>query len=55
MKQGRTVNTGRPQEVLTPEILRDVFEIRILVDAHPVTGGPRITPVHGPIRDERSV
>jgi len=53
MKQGRTVNSGRPAEVLTPEILRDVFEIRVLVDAHPVTGGPRVTPVHEPIRVNR--
>ena len=53
MKQGRTVNTGRPAEVLTPQILQDVFEIRILVDAHPVTGGPRITPIHDPIRVNR--
>jgi len=51
MKQGRTVNSGRPAEVLTPEILLDVFEIRVLVDAHPVTGGPRVTPVHELIRD----
>jgi len=55
MKQGKTVNSGRPAEVLTPEILQDVFEIRVLVDAHPVTGGPRVTPVHEPIRDSRSV
>jgi len=50
MKQGRTVHSGRPEEVLKPEILQEVFEIRVLVDAHPVTGGPRITPVHEPIR-----
>jgi len=58
MKQGRTVHSGKPEQVLTPEILHDVFEIRVLVDAHPVTGGPRITPVHEPIsvnRDSRSV
>jgi len=50
MKQGRTVHAGSPREVLRPEILQDVFEIRVLVDAHPVTGGPRVTPVHEPIR-----
>jgi iron complex transport system ATP-binding protein len=50
MKQGRTVQSGSPREVLRPEILQDVFEIRVLVDAHPVTGGPRVTPVHEPIR-----
>jgi iron complex transport system ATP-binding protein len=50
MKQGRTVHSGSPEEVLTPAILQEVFEIRVLVDAHPVTGGPRITPIHDPIR-----
>jgi iron complex transport system ATP-binding protein len=43
---GRTLAAGTPQEVLTPELLREVFAIRVLVDAHPVTGAPRITPVH---------
>src|SRR5690242_18798479 len=46
MKQGKAVHYGRPQQVLRPEILQDVFEIRVLVDAHPVTGAPRVTPVH---------
>jgi iron complex transport system ATP-binding protein len=43
---GRMLAAGTPQEVLTPKLLREVFEIRVLVDAHPVTGAPRITPVH---------
>jgi iron complex transport system ATP-binding protein len=43
---GKALATGDPQEVLTPELLREVFEIKVLVDAHPVTGAPRITPVH---------
>ena len=47
MKDGRTVAFGPPAEVLTPELLREVFEVRVLVDAHPITGVPRITPVHG--------
>src|SRR5215216_3124375 len=46
MKQGKTVNSGRPDEVLRPEILQEVFEIRVLVDAHPVSGTPRVTPIH---------
>ncbi|HEU4931910.1 MAG TPA: ABC transporter ATP-binding protein [Pyrinomonadaceae bacterium] len=49
MKQGRAVHSGTPKEVLTPEILQEVFEVRVLVDAHPITGGPRVTPLinHG--------
>jgi ABC-type cobalamin/Fe3+-siderophores transport system ATPase subunit len=46
MKQGRAVHTGTPEQVLQPHILQDVFEVKVLVDAHPVTGGPRVTPVH---------
>jgi len=50
MKQGRAVHTGTPEQVLQPQILRDVFEVTVLVDAHPVTGGPRVTPVHDKYR-----
>ena len=44
--KGRAQATGTPKEVLTPDVLMKVFEIRVLVDAHPLTGAPRITPVH---------
>lgn len=47
MRQGKTVHAGTPEEVLRPQILEEVFEVRVLVDAHPVTGGPRVTPLHG--------
>ncbi len=46
MKQGKTLHSGTPEEVLRPEILEEVFEVKVLVDAHPVTGGPRVTPLH---------
>jgi len=46
MKDGKAVHAGTPEEVLKPEILRDVFAVEVLVDAHPITGGPRVTPVH---------
>ena len=45
MKQGRAVHSGTPEEVLRAEILQEVFEVRVLIDAHPVTGGPRVTPI----------
>jgi len=50
MKDGRNVAFGRPDEVLTPDLLREVFAVRVLVDAHPITGVPRITPVHEALR-----
>ncbi|MBC8029696.1 MAG: ABC transporter ATP-binding protein [Pyrinomonadaceae bacterium] len=46
MKDGKSVAFGRPDEVLTPELLKEVFAVRVLVDAHPITGVPRVTPVH---------
>ncbi len=45
MKQGKAVHSGAPAEVLSAEILQEVFEVRVLVDAHPITGGPRVTPL----------
>ena len=46
MKDGRCVAFGQPREVLTPQLLKEVFSVDVLVDAHPVSGVPRITPVH---------
>jgi len=46
MKDGKLIKYGRPAEVLTPGLLHDVFAVNVLVDAHPVSGVPRVTPVH---------
>jgi iron complex transport system ATP-binding protein len=46
LKAGREIAAGPPPEVLTPQLLRTVFGLEVIVDAHPVTGAPRITPVH---------
>ena len=46
LKAGETIAFGAPHEVLTAERLQQVFDLRVLVDAHPVSGAPRITPVH---------
>jgi len=46
MQHGKTVHAGTPEDVLKPQILQQVFEVSVLVDAHPVTGGPRVTAVH---------
>lgn len=50
MKNGRSVAFGEPDEVLTPALLKELFAVRVLVDAHPITGVPRITPVHESLR-----
>jgi iron complex transport system ATP-binding protein len=46
LKGGRTFAEGPPRSVLTPQLLHEVFGMEVLVDAHPTTGAPRITPVH---------
>jgi ABC-type cobalamin/Fe3+-siderophores transport system ATPase subunit len=50
MKDGKGIAFGKPEDVLTPALLKDVFAVRVLVDAHPVSGVPRITPVHQSFR-----
>jgi iron complex transport system ATP-binding protein len=49
MKDGSSIAYGTSREVLTPELLRQAFDVNVLVDAHPVSGVPRITPVHQPL------
>lgn len=46
MKDGRAIAFGSPAEVLTPDLLIKVFGLQVIVDAHPISGVPRITPVH---------
>lgn len=43
LKGGETMGIGAPRDVLTPDRLEAVFETPVLVDAHPVTGAPRVT------------
>jgi len=45
MKNGKVLEAGPPAAVLTPELLHDVFAVRVLVDEHPITKAPRVTPV----------
>ncbi|MEU2990437.1 ABC transporter ATP-binding protein [Streptomyces griseoincarnatus] len=42
MAEGRLVTVGVPAEVLTPELVHDVFGVRAVLDTHPITGRPRI-------------
>ena len=46
MKDGRVVAAGKPPDVLTTDLLKKVFDLEVIVDAHPISGAPRITPVH---------
>jgi iron complex transport system ATP-binding protein len=46
LKVGHMIAAGKPQEVLTEKLLAEVLEIKVLVDAHPLSGAPRITPAY---------
>lgn len=46
LQAGKMFAFGSPRKVLTAERLQKVFDLRVLVDAHPVSGAPRVTPVH---------
>jgi iron complex transport system ATP-binding protein len=43
INHGRIVASGPPQDVLTTELLRNVFDVEALIDEHPLHGYPRIT------------
>lgn len=45
LKEGRMARLGTPWEVLTQEVIEEVYHCRTLVDSHPTTGHPRITMV----------
>ncbi|PSL08529.1 iron complex transport system ATP-binding protein [Haloactinopolyspora alba] len=43
LRRGRAVAAGSPHDVLTPELLRDVYEVDADVGTHPRTGRPLLT------------
>jgi iron complex transport system ATP-binding protein len=43
LKDGRVAAKGPPSQVLTAENVRKVFDVDVMLDAHPVTGGVRVT------------
>jgi iron complex transport system ATP-binding protein len=45
MRDGRIVAAGPPREVLTPELLADVFGLQAVVLPDPVSDGVLVVPV----------
>jgi iron complex transport system ATP-binding protein len=43
LKEGRLFRLGTPEEVIRPEVIRDVYGCEVLVDRHPESGLPRVT------------
>ncbi|MFF2788817.1 ABC transporter ATP-binding protein [Streptomyces sp. NPDC058049] len=52
---GRVVATGTPEEVLTRDLLADVYRVEAEVSRHPGTGIPQVTVVPEARRDSRPV
>ncbi|MEV6522224.1 ABC transporter ATP-binding protein [Longispora sp. NPDC051575] len=48
MRDGRIVASGPPAEILTPELVEDVFGVRALVVTDPAAGTPLVVPLAGP-------
>ncbi|MBK1785933.1 ABC transporter ATP-binding protein [Prauserella cavernicola] len=53
MRDGRIVAQGPPPEVLTEQLLSDVFELDAKVLPDPVAGTPLVVPVSAHLRPER--
>lgn len=47
LKNGKTVAMGKPEAVLSAGNLREVFGVEVLLDAHPLSGKPRLTMTYG--------
>lgn len=48
MRDGAVVTTGAPADVITPELVRDVFDLDAVVAPDPVTGTPCVYPRTAP-------
>jgi len=44
MKTGQVIATGPPEQVLTQQLLREVFGLDARVVADPESGGPMVVP-----------
>jgi iron complex transport system ATP-binding protein len=45
MKDGRIITQGAPAEVITPELLREVFDLNAHVVNEPTEGRPHVIPL----------
>ncbi|ASK28297.1 ABC transporter ATP-binding protein [Neisseria chenwenguii] len=44
LKQGRLLKTGRPSEIMTAEVLKDIYNVEMNIIAHPGNGRPVALP-----------
>lgn len=45
LKDGQLLASGMPSEVMSAELLSQCFETPLIVDKHPLTGNPRVSPM----------
>lgn len=43
LAEGKAVRIGFPEEVIEPAVLEEIYQCRVLIDQHPVSGVPRVT------------
>jgi iron complex transport system ATP-binding protein len=43
LKQGQVVESGTPEQVLRPDLIREVYGVGAEIRIHPLTGKPLIT------------
>ncbi len=48
LSEGRVAASGPPRDVITRNVLRDVFELETTVGLHPYTGRPVVLPLYAP-------
>jgi len=46
MKDGRIMAAGSPNDIVTPTLLRDTFDLEACIAPDPMTGRPLVLPVH---------
>lgn len=47
IKDGHLIAGGQPEEIMTVDLLSQLFELPLLIDKHPVSGKPRISWLSG--------
>nr|WP_280401841.1 ABC transporter ATP-binding protein [Nocardia carnea] len=55
MRDGRIAGRGGPRELVTPELVREIFDLDCVIVEDPVTGTPMIVPGRRPATPENAV
>ena len=53
LDRGTIHSIGKPKDVLTRDVIKDVFECNVLLEDSPVTGSPYIIPLHSNVKSKK--